>query len=92
MSERKSGWVLELEKAEVEKRDKNGFLLLLRDRPGSWRAVGKRRPRLRLERMMLSKRVMDVWIEAEDDDVGAGGVHSCSEINSLKAGGKQDQQ
>lgn len=46
---------------------------------------------MRLDMMMLSKRVMDVWIEVEDDDVGAGGVHSRSEMNSLKAGDVESQ-
>jgi hypothetical protein len=72
----------------VEKRDEKGFLLVARERPGSWRAVGRRRPRLRLERMMLSKRVMEVCTEVEEEEVGAGGVHSRSEMNSLKASGK----
>ena len=74
-----------LEKAEVENRDENGFLLLARERPGSRRAVGRRRPRLCLERMILSKRLIEVWIEVDDDDFGAGGVHSRSNMNSLKA-------
>ena len=87
MSERKSGRavVLVLEKAEVEKRDEKGFLLLERESPGSWRVVGRRRPRFRLDMMMLSKSVMDVWTDVEEDDVGAGAVHSRSEMNSLKA-------
>ncbi len=29
---------------------------------------------------------MEVWTEVEDDEVGAGGVHSRSDMNSLKAG------
>jgi len=93
VSERKSGWVVGLlENAEVEKREEKGFLLLVREAPGSCRAVGRRRPRFRLERMMLSKRVMEVWTDVEDDDVGAAGVHSRSEINSLKAGGSACQR
>lgn len=87
VSERKSGGVVVLVKAEVEKREEKGFLLLARESPGSCRAVGRRRPRLRLDEIMLSKRVMDVWTEVEEDDVGAGAVHSRSEINSLKAEG-----
>lgn len=95
VSVRKSGgdvedeWWLREVKAEVEKREEKGFLLLERERPGSWRAVERKRPRLRLERMMLSKRVMDVWTEVEDDEVGAGGVHSRSDMNSLKAGSSE---
>lgn len=103
VSFKKSGLLLGLEeKAEVEKREEKGFLLLLvmvvvvlwlwTDRPGSWwRALpgvvvmGRRRPRLRLERMMLSKRRMEVWVVVVEEEVGAGGVHSRSEMNSLKA-------
>lgn len=92
VSERKSGGggggaaVLELvEKAEVEKRDEKGFLLLWRERLGKGRLVGRSRPRLRFERMMLSKRAMEVWTGVVEDAVGAGAVYSRSEMNSLKA-------
>ncbi len=96
VSARKSGGVVEEEwcwlkevNAEVEKREEKGFLLLEKERLGSWRAAGRRRPRLRLARMMLSKRVMDVWTDVEDEEVGAGGVYSRSDINSLKADGSE---
>jgi hypothetical protein len=37
---------------------------------------------------MLSKRVMEVWMEVDEDEVGASAVRSRSEMNSLKAGGR----
>lgn len=40
---------------------------------------------------MQSNSEMDVWTVVDEDDVGAGGVHSRSEMNSLKAAGYKSQ-
>lgn len=83
VSDRKS---VEMVGAE-ELRRENG--LRLRVRVGIW---GRRRPRSRLERMMLSKRVMEAWVgEMVEDEVavGTGAVCSRSPINSLKAARSQ---
>ena len=83
VSERKSD---EREAGEeaIERREKG-----LRDRVKVG-MCGRRRLRSRLERIMLSKRVIEARvgvITAEDDvDIGAGAVCSRSEMNSLKAG------
>ena len=68
---------------DVENREK-GFRDRVRVGMG-----GRKRPRSRFERMILSKRVMEAKLgviatEAEVD-IGAGAVRSRSEMNSLKA-------
>jgi hypothetical protein len=69
---------------DVEMRRENGLRVRV--------SVGmglRRRPRSCLERMMLSNRVMEakvgVMAVEEEVDIGAGGVRSRSEMNSLKA-------
>ena len=69
---------------EVVERREKGFRLRVRVGTG-----GRKRPRSRLERMMLSKSVMEARsgvIGAEEDvDIGVGVLRSRSEMNSLKA-------
>lgn len=70
---------------DVETRRENG----LRERVSVGMGL-RRRPRSRLERMMLSNRVMEakvgvMAVEEEEVDIGAGVVRSRSEMNSLKA-------
>jgi hypothetical protein len=68
---------------EVEEKRENGLRLRVRVGMGV-----RRRPRSRLERTMLSNRVMEARvgvIAAEEEvDTGAGVVRSHSEMNSLK--------
>ena len=82
VSERKSDEREAVEEA-IERREKG-----LRDRVKVG-MCGRRRLRSRLERIMLSKRVIEarVGVNAAEDvvDFGAGAVCSRSEMNSLKA-------
>jgi hypothetical protein len=82
MSERKSEDREEVE--QLEERREKGLRLMVR--------VGicvRKRPRSRLQRMMLSNRMMEARvgvIPAEEEvDIEAGVVRSRSEMNSLKA-------